>query len=381
MKKFLLAYSGVFVLAVAACAQSGPGTTTGTAGTSAAPAPAARARPARRHDRHRRHDRQPAADGRQRRATRARTGTAGHGTAGTSGTAVRHGAARTGTAGTHRHRGHDAARARHAPAPPAATGTRRHRAGAAAPPARAGTGGTAGRGGTTGTGRHRRHRRHDRHRRRRRHRRASPASIVPDLVGFYWEVNPQRATPLRGHATTRFDKPARLSHRRHLGHDRVHHSRQPVFNVKGTTGQKYTVNIEVRGVVGTRCYQNGTRGLDAPPASDSGQNNTWYAGGTQYNDSFWNTIEIHVAPAVTGDDRNAPTTSTSRTTSGTASTLVPEGSDLRGPVHRELPGDGRRHDDVRHSRLELPAHAELRVDRELGELRHAAPRAPSTCPA
>src|SRR3954465_11539562 len=34
VKKYLLAYSGVFVLGVAACAQSGPGSTPGTGGTS-----------------------------------------------------------------------------------------------------------------------------------------------------------------------------------------------------------------------------------------------------------------------------------------------------------------------------------------------------------
>jgi len=78
--------------------------------------------------------------------------------------------------------------------------------------------------------------------------------------------------------------------------------RDKVISVKGTTGQKYTVNIEVRGVVGTRCYQNGTRASTASP-SDTGYNNWWYVGGTQYNNSWWNTYELHVTPA-TGDPSN-----------------------------------------------------------------------------
>jgi len=73
----------------------------------------------------------------------------------------------------------------------------------------------------------------------------------------------------------------------------------PTIHVKGTTGQQYTLHIHVRGVIGTRCYTGGTPASTATPNA-SGPNNGWYAGGTQYNDSIWNTMEIHVAPAVTG---------------------------------------------------------------------------------
>jgi hypothetical protein len=69
--------------------------------------------------------------------------------------------------------------------------------------------------------------------------------------------------------------------------------------VRGTTGQKYTINIGVRGVVGTRCYTGGTPGSTAA-GSPGGQNNTWYAGGNQYNNSIWNTMELRVAPKVAG---------------------------------------------------------------------------------
>jgi len=71
------------------------------------------------------------------------------------------------------------------------------------------------------------------------------------------------------------------------------------FTVKGTAGQLYTVNIEVRGVVGTRCYQGGTRpSTDSATIQDSGYNAWWYAGGTPYNaTSLWNTYELHVSPS------------------------------------------------------------------------------------
>jgi hypothetical protein len=71
--------------------------------------------------------------------------------------------------------------------------------------------------------------------------------------------------------------------------------------VKGVTGQQYTINFNVRGVAGTRCYTGGTPGgmpLPAATPNPSGPNSTWYIGGTQFNDSIWNTYEIHVSPPV-----------------------------------------------------------------------------------
>ena len=67
----------------------------------------------------------------------------------------------------------------------------------------------------------------------------------------------------------------------------------------GTAGTAYTINFEVRGVVGTRCYTGGTIASTAVPSATAA-NNTWYVGGRQYNDSIWNTYEIHVNPAVSG---------------------------------------------------------------------------------
>jgi hypothetical protein len=75
--------------------------------------------------------------------------------------------------------------------------------------------------------------------------------------------------------------------------------RTRTFTVNGVAGTRYTITIDVRGVVGTRCYSGGAPASTAVP-SPIGPNNTWYAGGTQANDSIWLTREIHVDPPVSG---------------------------------------------------------------------------------
>jgi len=67
--------------------------------------------------------------------------------------------------------------------------------------------------------------------------------------------------------------------------------------VKGVSGQVYTVNIEVRGVIGTRCYTGGTRASTAA-LNENGNNNWWYVGGTYANPTgWWNSYELHVSPS------------------------------------------------------------------------------------
>ena len=125
----------------------------------------------------------------------------------------------------------------------------------------------------------------------------SPADIVPDLVGFYWEGTCKGTRDPGGHNCPLDDKGSSCP--TSSNYDQQGIIRDTTFNVKGITGQKYTVNFEVRGVIGTRCYQNGKHASTAAP-SDSGYNNWWYIGGTQYNNSWWNTYELHVSPS-TGD--------------------------------------------------------------------------------
>lgn len=123
-------------------------------------------------------------------------------------------------------------------------------------------------------------------------------TLVPGFDGYYWEVTPSGNTALDG--TNYPFGPAAGGCPTSASYDtRGNISIKPALNVHGAAGQKYTLNINVRGVVGTRCYTGGTPGSTATPVS-SGPNNTWYAGGTQYNDSIYNTLEVRVAPKVGG---------------------------------------------------------------------------------
>jgi len=80
--------------------------------------------------------------------------------------------------------------------------------------------------------------------------------------------------------------------------------RDKVLNVKGTTGTPYTITFEVRGVLGTRCYTGGTPAVANMTPNANAANNTWYVGGTQANNSIWNTYELHIAPPVPGATAN-----------------------------------------------------------------------------
>jgi hypothetical protein len=78
--------------------------------------------------------------------------------------------------------------------------------------------------------------------------------------------------------------------------------RRFTHNVGGTSGTKYTVTFEVRGVAGGRCYNGGTAQMPmlGPDPEGSTGNDGWYVGGTP-TDSKWNTYEFHVNPPVPGE--------------------------------------------------------------------------------
>ena len=118
---------------------------------------------------------------------------------------------------------------------------------------------------------------------------------MPDLAsGFYWEDSCSGNFDPGGHNCWT-DSQSTTCPSGGIDIDKT-------LTVKGTSGQKYTVNFEVRGVIGTRCYQGGTRpSTDTATIQDSGYNAWWYVGGTPYNaTSLWNTYELHVSPS-TGD--------------------------------------------------------------------------------
>ena len=125
-------------------------------------------------------------------------------------------------------------------------------------------------------------------------------NIVPDMEGFYWEGSCMGSISASGKNCPFAPKASDASCPSGSNWDSRGAIREEVINVKGTTGTKYTINFEVRGVVGTRCYTGGTQASTATPSA-TGANNTWYVGGKQYKDSIWNTYEIHVDPPVSGE--------------------------------------------------------------------------------
>jgi hypothetical protein len=72
--------------------------------------------------------------------------------------------------------------------------------------------------------------------------------------------------------------------------------------VGGTTGTKYMINFEARGVTGGKEYTGGTRQSTATTFNQTG-NDGWRVGGLP-TDSKWNTYEIHVSPPVPGQPLN-----------------------------------------------------------------------------
>jgi hypothetical protein len=126
----------------------------------------------------------------------------------------------------------------------------------------------------------------------------SPTDIVPGLVSLYWEGTCVGTRDAGGHNCPLDDNGSNCP----TNSDPTKQGtvRSKVINVMGTKNQAYTINIEVIGVIGTRCYSNGQRASTASIMVD-GYNNSWYIGGSPSNSTdWWNSYELHVAPS-TGD--------------------------------------------------------------------------------
>lgn len=121
-----------------------------------------------------------------------------------------------------------------------------------------------------------------------------PATFAPDIDGFY----------LEGTCTGRASKDRECS----LGTVTTGANwgttgiiKENNFKVNGEAGKKYLLNLDVRGVVGSRCYQGGMRRSTAEINLD-GPNDALYVGGTPGGEGWWNTYEIHVEnPQVAGE--------------------------------------------------------------------------------
>lgn len=120
------------------------------------------------------------------------------------------------------------------------------------------------------------------------------ADIVPTgFDGYYWEATPSGNTKLDG--TNYPFAPAAGGCQTGATWDTTGYTSTKMLTMKGTVGTPYTVRINVRGVVGTRCYTGGMPGPGATTDPNaSGPNNTWYIGGKQFEDSIWNTYELHI---------------------------------------------------------------------------------------
>jgi hypothetical protein len=165
---------------------------------------------------------------------------------------------------------------------PAGTGGATGKGGTTASPGSggAGLGGATGAGGTTGT--------------------LTPADIVPDLDGFYWEGTCSGNVSVSGKNCPLYDNGATTCASGTSWANRGT-IRDIVKSVKGTTGTPYTINFDVRGVIGSRCYTGGKAATTAA-SSVTGQNNWWYVGGSpDSNGDIWNTYELHVDPPVSGE--------------------------------------------------------------------------------
>jgi len=129
----------------------------------------------------------------------------------------------------------------------------------------------------------------------------TPMDIVPDFDGFIWEGTCSGTVAASGKNCPFADDTATSCPSTGTWAQKGA-TKKKTLNVKGVAGTKYTINFEVRGVVGTRCYTGGMPGTGfSTNPNANGPNNTWYIGGTQYNDSIWNTYEIDVKPAVPGE--------------------------------------------------------------------------------
>jgi hypothetical protein len=122
-----------------------------------------------------------------------------------------------------------------------------------------------------------------------------PAMFAPDIDGFYWEGT------CAGRASK--DRECGLAGTKQTGTtwETTGIIKEDTFKVNGEAGKKYVLTINVRGVVGTRCYQGGMR-RSADPINLDGPNDAFYVGGTPGGEGWWNTYEVHVEnPKVDGE--------------------------------------------------------------------------------
>jgi hypothetical protein len=114
----------------------------------------------------------------------------------------------------------------------------------------------------------------------------TPTNIVPDLDGYLW-----LAYASGDIAVSNTNYPMRDGSCSTGAWDVAGTQRTLDLTVHGDAGATYLLAMHIRGVVGTRCYTGGTAQIGTPTLT--GPNETFYVGGDQLGDSWWNTFELH----------------------------------------------------------------------------------------
>jgi hypothetical protein len=126
-----------------------------------------------------------------------------------------------------------------------------------------------------------------------------PNTIVPGLMNLYWEGTCVGTRDAGGHNCPLDDNGSNCPS--NTDPTKQGTVRSKTIPVMGTANQAYTINIEVIGVIGTRCYMGGVGRQSTASIMTEGYNNSWYVGGTPSNATdWWNSYELHVSPS-TGD--------------------------------------------------------------------------------
>ncbi len=120
-----------------------------------------------------------------------------------------------------------------------------------------------------------------------------PGVFAPDLDGFYWEGTcvGNGGDPRQCALANDFDP-------NNIGGCKVNLPKE--ITVHGDAATKYVMEIEVRGLLGSRCYYGGVRRAGDKPADLNGPNDGFYIGGT-VPDNWWNSYEIHVMGGPQGE--------------------------------------------------------------------------------
>jgi hypothetical protein len=128
----------------------------------------------------------------------------------------------------------------------------------------------------------------------------TPADIVPTLDGFLWVGECSDAMGAGKDCPINSQNSASCVTNNNFfarGAFQIH-----THKVGGVTGQKYMINMEVRGITGGKEYTGGTR-QSTDTTFNQMANDGWRVGGLP-TDSKWNTYEVHVSPPVPGQPVN-----------------------------------------------------------------------------